>query len=127
MGRVLNVSGLSGKQLMPGALSTTLPNAAINGFTKQMAAELAPDNVTVNNLCPGTVDTENWGPRAEMLAKVKGTTPEAVREEMAGYALLNRWGKPEEIGNVAAFLVSAKNSFMTGTTVEVCGGWAKYI
>jgi NAD(P)-dependent dehydrogenase (short-subunit alcohol dehydrogenase family) len=41
--------------------------------------------------------------------------------------MLNRLAEPEEIGDTAAYLVSAKNSYMTGTTVEVCGGWAKYI
>jgi NAD(P)-dependent dehydrogenase (short-subunit alcohol dehydrogenase family) len=45
----------------------------------------------------------------------------------AGLSLMGRWGKPEEIGNIAAFLVSDKNSFMTGTTVEACGGFAKYL
>ena len=40
---------------------------------------------------------------------------------------LGRWAEPEEIGNVAAFLVSDKNSYMTGTTVEVCGGFNRYI
>ena len=40
---------------------------------------------------------------------------------------MGRWGKPEEIDEIAAFLVSDKNSFMTRTTVEACGGFAKYI
>ena len=40
--------------------------------------------------------------------------------------MLGRWGRPEEIGDVAAFMVSPRNSYMTGSTVEVCGGWGKY-
>jgi NAD(P)-dependent dehydrogenase (short-subunit alcohol dehydrogenase family) len=41
--------------------------------------------------------------------------------------LLGRWAEPQEIGEMAAFLVSERNGYMTGTTVEVCGGFAKYL
>lgn len=125
-GRILNISGISGKQLLPGSLTTTLPNAAINGFTKQMANELAADNITVNNLCPGIVNTDSWGPRADVMAKVQGITADEVRKGMAEHTMLRRWAEPEEMGNVAAFLVSEKNSYMTGTLIEVCGGWTRY-
>jgi len=110
-GRILNVSGISGTQLLPGALTTTLANAGIIGLSKQMAAALAADGITVNNICPGLTNTESWGPRAEAMAKVRNTTADEVRE----------------IGAVAAFLVSERNAYMTGTTVEVCGGLTKYI
>jgi 3-oxoacyl-[acyl-carrier protein] reductase len=125
--RILNVSGVSGTQLLPGALTTTLPNAAIIGFSKIMAGELGSAGITVNNICPGLTNTESWIARAEAMAKVRGTTSDQVRASIAAQTLLGRWAEPEEIGNVAAFLVSAKNSYMTGTTVEVCGGFTKYI
>ena len=54
-------------------------------------------------------------------------TADDVRAAIAGQTLLGRWAEPEEIGNVAAFLVSEKASYMTGTTVEVCGGFTRYI
>jgi 3-oxoacyl-[acyl-carrier protein] reductase len=126
-GRVLNVSGVTGRQLLPGALTTTLPNTAIIGFSKLMAADLAAAGVTVNNICPGFTNVKSWGPRAEAMAKVRGVTADQVRAGIAGQTLLGRWAEPEEIGNVAAFLVSAKNSYMTGSTVEVCGGFLRYI
>jgi len=125
--RILNVSGVSGKQLLPGSLTTTLPNAAIIGFSKVMAGELGAVGITVNNICPGLTNTESWGPRAEAMAKVRGVTADQVRASIAAQTLLGRWAEPDEIGNVAAFLVSAKNSYMTGTTVEVCGGFNRYI
>jgi 3-oxoacyl-[acyl-carrier protein] reductase len=127
MGRILNVSGISGTQLMPGALTTTLPNSAIIAFSKLMAADLAPHGITVNNICPGMTATESWGPRAEAMAKVRNTTAEGVRQTFAGQTLLGRWAEPSEIGEVAAFLVSERNSYMTGTTVEVDGGYTRYI
>ncbi len=126
-GRILNVSGVTGKQLLPGALTTTIPNAAIIGFTKIMAAELGADGITVNNICPGFTNTESWGPRAEGMAKVRNTTADAVRAGIAAQTLLGRWAEPTEIGQAAAFLVSERNSYMTGTTVEVCGGFTKYL
>lgn len=125
--RILNVSGVSGTQLLPGALTTTIPNAGIIGFSKVMAGELGAEGITVNNICPGLTSTESWGPRAEAMAKVRGITADQVRAGIAGQTLLGRWGEPSEIGNVAAFLVSEVNSYMTGTTVEVCGGFTRYI
>jgi 3-oxoacyl-[acyl-carrier protein] reductase len=125
--RVLNVSGVTGKQLLPGALTTTIPNAAIIAFSKLMAGELGATGITVNNICPGFTKTESWAPRAEAMAKVRGITSDQVRAGIANQTLLGRWAEPEEIGNVAAFLVSERNSYMTGTTVEVCGGFNRYI
>jgi 3-oxoacyl-[acyl-carrier protein] reductase len=124
--RILNISGVTGTQLLPGAWSTALTNSAIIAFSKLTAAEVAAAGITVNNICPGFTNVKSWGPRAEAMAKVRGTTADQVRAGIAGQTLLGRWAEPEEIGHVAAFLVSAKNSYMTGTTVEVCGGFTRY-
>jgi 3-oxoacyl-[acyl-carrier protein] reductase len=121
-GRILNISGVSGRMLSPGAYSTTLTNSAVIGFTKLTANDLAPFNVLVNSLAPGTVNTESWGPRAERMATIRGTTVDQVRNALAGMSLLNRLAEPEEMGWIAAFLVSERNSYMTGTTVESGGG-----
>ena len=126
-GRILNVSGVTGKQLLPGALTTTIPNTAIHGFSKIMAAELGPDAITVNTICPGFTNTESWGPRAEGMAKMKGITPDQVRDGISAQTLLGRWAETTEIGDAAAWIVSEKNSYQTGTVVEVCGGFTKYI
>ena len=125
--RILNITGYSGTQLMPGALSTTIPNAGLIGFNKLMANELGSHNITVNNICPGMVNTESWGPRGELMAKIRNTTPEDLRNGFSAQTMLGRWAEPSEVGDLAAFLVSEKNSYMTGTTVEVCGGITKYI
>jgi len=126
-GRILNISGYSGTQLLPGALSTTLPNAAIIGFNKLMANDLGQFGILVNNLCPGQINTESWGARLELMAKVRNSTPDQVKKSFSANTMLGRWGEPEEMGAIAAFLVSEKNSYMTGTTVESCGGITKYL
>ncbi len=126
-GRVLCVSGVTGKQLMPGALTTTIPNTAIHGFAKVMAEQLGKDGITVNTICPGFTNTESWGPRAEGMAKMRGITPDQVREGVAAMTMLGRWAEPKEIGDAAAWIVSEKNSYQTGAVVEVCGGYTRYI
>ncbi|MGB8432924.1 MAG: SDR family oxidoreductase [Burkholderiales bacterium] len=126
-GRILNVSGVSGTQLMPGALTTSIPNSAIIAFSKLMAADLGPHGITVNNINPGMTATDSWGPRAEAMAKVRNTTADGVRQSMSAQTLLGRWAEPREIGEAAAFLVSERNSYMTGATIEVDGGYTKYI
>src|SRR5690606_28489718 len=125
--RILNVSGVTGRQLMPGALTTTIPNAGIIAYSKMMDGVLGAAGITVKNISPGFTRTESWGTRAEAMAKVRGITADQVRAGIAGQTLLGRWAEPEEIGHVAAFLVSERNSYMTGTTVEVCGGFTRYI
>jgi NAD(P)-dependent dehydrogenase (short-subunit alcohol dehydrogenase family) len=54
--------------------------------------------VLVNSLAPGTVNTESWGPRAERVAVLRGTTVDQVRKSMAAMSLLNRLAEPEEKG-----------------------------
>lgn len=125
-GRILNVSGVTGKQVMPGTFTTTIPNTAIIGFNKLMAAELGSSNILVNSICPGFTSTESWIPRAEAMAKVRGVSADDVRAGIAAQNMLGRWAEPAEIGRVAAFMVSEANSHMTGTTVEVDGGYTKY-
>jgi 3-oxoacyl-[acyl-carrier protein] reductase len=67
------------------------------------------------------------GPGAEAIAKVRGVTSDQVRAGIVNQTLLGRGAEPDEIGNAAAFLVAEKNSYMTGTTVEVDGGFTRYI
>src|SRR5690606_22057210 len=105
-GRILNVSGVTGKQLMPGTFSTTIPYGGIIPFSQLIAGELCAAGITVNNTCPGFPTTESGGPRAEAMATVRGITAAQVRGGIAGQTLLGRRAAPEEIGNVAAFLVS---------------------
>jgi 3-oxoacyl-[acyl-carrier protein] reductase len=61
------------------------------------------------------------------MARVRGVSADDVRAGIAGQTLLGRWAEPSEIGDVAAFLVSSRNGYMTGTTVEVCGGFNRYL
>ena len=66
-------------------------------------------------------------PRGDGMAKMGGIPPDQVREGVAAQTMLGRWAEPKEIGDAAAWIVSEKNSYMTGTIVEVCGGFSRYI
>jgi NAD(P)-dependent dehydrogenase (short-subunit alcohol dehydrogenase family) len=61
------------------------------------------------------------------MAKVKGITSDQMRDGISNQTLLGRWAETQEIGDAAAWIVSEKNSYQTGTVVEICGGFSKYI
>ena len=83
-------------------------------FTRSLALELAIEDIRANVVCPGDVDT----PLLERQLATYGGN----REEMQDWYPLGRIGKAEEIGQVIAFLLSEKSSFMTGTVIPVDGG-----
>ena len=87
---------------------------AVTAFAKSLAIELATDGVRVNTVCPGDVDTPLLD---EQIKKYGGT-----KKEMNDWYPLSRIAKPEEIGEVVAFLLSSKASFITGAAIPVDGG-----
>ena len=86
---------------------------AVAGFTRSAALELAVDGIRMNCVCPGDIDTPLLQKQIEAGAN---------KEEMAMLYPLGRVGKPEEVGELIAFLVSEKASFITGALIPVDGG-----
>lgn len=115
-GRVINVASISGlvagKQMRGRSYETS--KAALSMFTKAVAADWAPHNVTVNAIAPGTFLTDanrRWiGERPELKAEIEATVP------------LGRLGDPAEIGGLAVYLASDASSYMTGSVVVIDGG-----
>lgn len=87
---------------------------AVTAFSRSLALELAVDGIRVNAICPGDVDT----PLADYQIKMYGGS----KKEMAEWYPLMRIAQPKEIGEVIAFLLSSKASFMTGAVIPVDGG-----
>ena len=99
------------------AYATT--KAALVGFTKALARELAPKNVRVNCICPGYVRT----PLVDGMAQQSDPDdPERAIAAIASAVPLGRLGTPEECGELCAFLASSESSYLTGTQVVIDGG-----
>lgn len=121
-GAILNIIGNAGRQPSAAYIAGGPANAALMNFTKGLAAALGPDGVRVNAINPGPIRTERMRAMAEQRAAASGRT---LAEEEAGSARgvpLGRTGTPEEVANVAVFLVSDAASYVHGAIVPVEGG-----
>lgn len=116
-GRIVNLTSSSVKEPDDGlGLSNSL-RAAVTGWAKTLSREEGRNGITVNCVAPGYIDTQ----RLKYLYS-SGDDPEEARRQDAASIPLGRFGAPEEIGAVVAFLCSARAAFVTGTTLLVDGG-----
>jgi 3-oxoacyl-[acyl-carrier protein] reductase len=125
-GRIVNVIGGAGKEPDPYMLGSGITNSALLNLTKALSTELGPDNVLVNAVCPGWVDTGLWRRNATGLAAELGVASEDEARRLAARKnALGRFGRPEELADTIAFLCSERASFITGVSVNVDGGRLK--
>ncbi len=121
-GRILNIT--SGMVKAPGAI-LGLSNGArsgLTGFIGGLAREVAPHGVTVNNLLPGSFDTDRLRSIQAGISKQSGQSVEAIRAGATKQIPAGRFGEAEEFGAMAAFLCSAKAGFVTGQNILMDGG-----
>ena len=121
-GRVVNVTSISVKQPVEGLLLSNSIRPAVVGLARALATELAPHGILVNNVCPGSYDTDRIREVAQMRATRQGDTVEAQLQQIAAGIPLGRLGDPAELASVVAFLCSERASYVTGTTTLVDGG-----
>ena len=126
-GRIIMMSGTAGKQPAPYSLCIGALNAAINNLTRGLAEYLARDGIGVLAVSPGPVGTERWGGLQEGMARVKGVTVEEARETILESIPLGRIARPEEVGNLVAYLASPLAAYLTGVNVVLDGGAVKVI
>jgi len=124
-GRIVNVASSSIKQPIKGLTLSNTFRAGIAGLAKSLSAELAPDGILVNTLGPGRISTDRSAGMDASQAEARDVSVEEVRGEMAARIPLGRYGTPEELAKVAAFLASPANSYVTGQAILVDGGMVR--
>ena len=113
-GRILNMTSIMSHVALPGRTAYAASKSALLGFTRALALELAPEKITVNGISPGPFATEMNTPLMQ--------NPELSREFISKIPLA-RWGKVEEVGQLAVYLCSEDAGFITGTDILIDGGW----
>ncbi|MOA10139.1 3-oxoacyl-[acyl-carrier-protein] reductase FabG [compost metagenome] len=112
-GRIINVSSAVTRISLPSIPAYSMSKGAINSLTLTLSTQVAPRNITVNAILPGFVATDM---NADML-----NDPELYNVG-AGFSAFGRWGQPDDVADIAAFLASPDSRWVTGQLIDASGG-----
>ena len=112
-GRIINITSVAGLTGNPGQTNYAASKAGIVGFTKALAKELAPRNVTVNAVAPGFIETD-----------MTQVLPDSQRQAVLQQIPAARFGVPEDVAACVLFLSSERAQYITGEVIRVSGGLA---
>ncbi|MEP7358642.1 MAG: 3-oxoacyl-ACP reductase family protein [Anaerolineales bacterium] len=121
-GRIVNIASISGRSGRPDQAPYAAAKAGVISLTRSAALALAPHGITVNAVCPGIVDTPLTRQIHIDRARAAGITPEESLARMLARVPLGRIETPDDVAGVAAFLCSPDGAYITGQTLNVCGG-----
>ncbi len=110
-GRIINISSINGQKGQFGQSNYAAAKAGMHGFTKALAQEVARKGVTVNTVSPGYIETD-------MIMAVADN----IRQAIVGQIPVGRFGKPEDVAHVVAFLTDDRSGFITGANIAANGG-----
>ena len=121
-GRIVTILSYSLKEPVANLVLSNAVRMAALGFSKTLADEVGRDNITVNVVGPGAVMTERYLSLVDVWAKDAGLSPEEMLAQKQAAIPLRRIGKPEEMADLIAFLVSERASYITGAFIPLDGG-----
>lgn len=121
-GRIIFIGSIFGLEPEQSSVVQSTLRCGLNALAKCMATENAQHGVTVNVICPGYFDTPLVRELAKQYANTSDKAVETVLQDWADYAPVRRFGDPDDLGSLVAFLASPKGQFITGTTITIDGG-----
>jgi 3-oxoacyl-[acyl-carrier protein] reductase len=122
-GRIINITSVSVKQPIDNLLLSNVYRAGVVGLAKTLSQQVAGDGITINNVAPGYTRTDRVLELAESQARAGDKTVEQILAERTAAWPMKRMGEPEELAALVAFLASERASYITGTTIQVDGGY----
>lgn len=121
-GRMIVIASQAGKNGYRGMAAYVASKHAVLGLVKTLAIEAASNQILVNAVCPGIIETEMKQRERVEGGALRGMSAEDVRQEDISQVLLGRTGTPQDVANVVLFLASPLSSYMTGQAINVTGG-----
>lgn len=125
-GKIVLIASLAGREGVKGNAAYAASKWGVIGLVQSLAKEVAPHRINVNAICPGMIATNLRDHWIEAEAERAGMTTEEFRkleyERGSKVVPLGRMGTPEDIANIVSFLVSKESDYMTGQSLNVCGG-----
>lgn len=127
-GRIINIVSTSVKEPIANLLLSNAIRPGVVGLAKTLSIELAPDNITVNNICPGRILTDRLRQGSTIKEKIaQGMSETEALSAIAQAIPMKRLGKPEEVGALVTFLASQQAGYITGATIQIDGGLVRAI
>jgi 3-oxoacyl-[acyl-carrier protein] reductase len=124
-GRIINVTSMAAKQPVDNLILSNSLRAAVHGFARTLANEVAEYGITVNNILPGYTRTERVESLAAATAKRDNVDTASVLSRFEKDVPMKRLGEPEEFAALAAFLASERASYITAQSIAADGGWIR--
>ncbi len=126
-GRIINITSVSVKQPIDNLLLSNVYRPGVVGLAKTLSTQLAGEGITINNVAPGYTRTDRVEELFQAQASEQGKTIEEIMAAMTESYPMKRMGAPEELAALVTFLASERASYITGTTIQVDGGYVKGI
>jgi 3-oxoacyl-[acyl-carrier protein] reductase len=124
-GRVLNITSIAVKQPVDGLMLSNSVRAAVTGWARTLANEVATDGVTVNNVLPGYTETDRVTQLNAARAASEGVDTSEIQRRIDAQIPMRRMGDAREFAAVVAFLASERASYVTAQSIPVDGGWIR--